>query len=304
MEELVPIVGKLAEKYTSHESTSITYEKAEQLMGAVLYCIHELWESSGNAPSLNKKLSAQRAYEMGAAYVREKTGKALDLYNRILPEFCHYENKCLYDTFVKGIPEFFKWYDVQFEPQNTILTLDYPLLKDISEYTGIDKIFEFIKAIGLEQKFLKLFPAGYVINILSKDNRNWQESMDNICEIVFKENKWLDCLFIDEVQFLTEEHIKQLWTLAHKYNIDVYCYGLKLDYKNELFPASKQLLILADTVEEIKSKCCHCVKKATTHLRYVNGKVVKSGESIHIDKINPSDEKYESVCQDCWNRIK
>lgn len=185
MEELVPIVGKLAEKYTSHESTSITYEKAEQLMGAVLYCIHELWESSGNAPSLNKKLSAQRAYEMGAAYVREKTGKALDLYNRILPEFCHYENKCLYDTFVKGIPEFFKRYDIQFEPQNTILTLDYPLLKDISEYTGIDKIFEFIKSIGLEQKFLKLFPAGYVINILSKDNRNWQESMDNICEIVF-----------------------------------------------------------------------------------------------------------------------
>lgn len=185
MEELVPIVGKLAEKYTSHESTSITYEKAEQLMGAVLYCIHELWESSGNAPSLNKKLSAQRAYEMGAAYVREKTGKALDLYNRILPEFCHYENKCLYDTFAKGIPEFFKWYDIQFEPQNTILTLDYPLLKDISEYTGIDKIFEFIKSIGLEQKFLKLFPAGYVINILSKDNRNWQESMDNICEIVF-----------------------------------------------------------------------------------------------------------------------
>src|SRR5699024_8626257 len=142
------------------------------LMGAVLYCIHELWESSGNAPSLNKKLSAQRAYEMGAAYVREKTGKALDLYNRILQEFCHYENKCLYDTFVKGIPEFFKWYDIQFEPQNTILTLDYPLLKDISEYTGIDKIFEFIKSIDLEQKFLKLFPAGYVINILSNDNRN------------------------------------------------------------------------------------------------------------------------------------
>lgn len=185
MEELVPIVGKLAEKYTANESTSISYEKAEQLMGAVLYCIHELWENSGNMPSSNKKLSAQRAYEIGAAYVREKTEKALDLYNRILPEFCHYENKCLYDTFVKGIPEFFKWYDVQFEPQNTILTLDYPLLKDISEYTGIDKIFEFIKAIGLEQKFLKLFPAGYVINILSKYNRNWQESMDNICEIVF-----------------------------------------------------------------------------------------------------------------------
>ena len=127
---------------------------------------------------------------------------------------------------------------------------------------------------------------------------------DNICEMTFKLNNWYDYIFVDEVQFLTEEHIKQLWTLAHKYNIDVYCYGLKLDYKNELFPASKQLLILADTVEEIKSKCCHCSKKATTHLRYVNGKVVKSGESIHIDKINSSDEKYESVCQDCWHKAK
>lgn len=53
MEELVPIVGKLAEKYTSHESTSITYEKAEQLMGAVLYCIHELWESHSFAAAYN-----------------------------------------------------------------------------------------------------------------------------------------------------------------------------------------------------------------------------------------------------------
>lgn len=184
MEELVPVVGKLAEKYTAHESTSITYEKAEQLMGAVLYCIHELKEISGNSLTLNEKIPAQRAYEIGVAYVGEKTEKALDLYNRIMPDFYHYENQCLYDTFVKGIPEFFKGYDIRFEPQNTILTLDYPVLKDISGYTGIDKIFEFIKFISLEQKFLKLFPADYVTNILSKNNRNWKEQIGNICETV------------------------------------------------------------------------------------------------------------------------
>lgn len=66
-----------------------------------------------------------------------------------------------------------------------MLLLDYPVLKDISEYTGIDKIFEYIKCIGLEQKFLGSFPAGYVENILSKNNRHWKESMDNICETVF-----------------------------------------------------------------------------------------------------------------------
>lgn len=185
MEELVPIVGKLAEKYTANESTSITYEKAEQLMGAILYCIHELKEINGNLLALSEKIPAQKAYEIGAAYVKEKAEKALNLYNRIMPGFYHYENQCLYDTFVKGIPEFFKWYDIQFEPQNTILTLDYPVLKDISGYAGIDKIFEYIKCIGLEQKFLKSFPAGYVTNILFKIDRNWKESMDNICETVF-----------------------------------------------------------------------------------------------------------------------
>lgn len=185
MEELVPIVGKLAEKYTAHESTSIPYEKAEQLMGAVLYCIHELEQIDGNSLALNEKIPAQKAYELGVSYVEEKTEKALNLYNKIIPEFCHYENQCLYDTFIKGIPEFFKWYDIRFEPQNTILCLDYPILKDISAYTGIDRIYEFIKSICLEQKFLKLFPADYVINILSKNNKNWKESVDNICEIVF-----------------------------------------------------------------------------------------------------------------------
>lgn len=184
MEELVPIVGKLAEKYTAHESTSITYEKAEQLMGAVLYCIHEVKEINGNLLVSNEKIAAQKAYEMGMAYVKEKTEKALGMYNKIMPGFYYYENQCLYDTFVKGIPEFFKWYDIQFEPQNTILTLDYPLLKDISEYTGIDKIFEFVTSIGLEQKFFKLFSVGDVTNILSRINRNWKESMDNICETV------------------------------------------------------------------------------------------------------------------------
>lgn len=184
VDELVPIVGKLAEKYTGYESSSITYEKAEQLMGAVLYCIHELKDASCHTLALYEEIPAQRAYEMGLQYVEEKVEKALQLYNKLVPEFCHYENQCLYDTFVKGIPEFFQWYDIRFEPQNTILNLDYPVLKDISAYTGIDKIYEFIRCIYLEQEFLKAFPVDYVVEILSKSNRYWKESMDNISETV------------------------------------------------------------------------------------------------------------------------
>lgn len=197
MEELVPVVGALAEKYTAHESTSVTYEKAEQLMEAVLYCIHELEEPGSGVLASDelkkpgtgtlisgKKMSARSAYEAGAARVREKTETALKLYNRMIPEFCSYGNACLHDTVVKGIPEFFRWYDLRFEPQNTILTLDYPVLKDLLGSSGIDRILEYLRCICLEQKFLKAFPEGYVGKILSKSGMDGQEFMDNLCEAV------------------------------------------------------------------------------------------------------------------------
>lgn len=184
MEELVPVVGKLAERYTAYESTSITCEKAEQLMGAVLYCIRELEQTGRDRLAPGNRLPAQKAYEIGAVCVEEKTKKALDLYHRILPEFSDYGNDCLRDTVMKGLPEFFKWYNIQFEPQNTILTLDYPVLKDISVYTGVDKIYEFLKCISLEQKFLGKFSENYIKTILAKYDEHYKEMIDNICEVV------------------------------------------------------------------------------------------------------------------------
>ncbi len=184
MEELVPIVGSLAEKYTAFESTSLTYEKAEQLMGAVLYCIREAEPAADRHAVKASLLPALQAYETGVKLVEEKTKRALKLYNDILPGFIDYQNHCLHDTFAKGLPEFFKWYDVKFEPQNTILTLDYPVLRDISSYTGIDKIYEFITCIRLEQIFLKQFPESFVKNCLSEYHGSCQDGVDNVCEIV------------------------------------------------------------------------------------------------------------------------
>lgn len=184
MEELMQIVGKLVRQYTAYESTSVTYEKAEQFMEAVLYCIHENELSGHHSLVSAERIPAQQAYETGLSRVEDKVKKALELYHELLPEFVSFGNECLYDTVVKGLPEFFKWYDIQFEPQNTILTLDYPLLKDLSGYTGIDKIYEYIVCIGLEQKFLKAFPEDAVIRILARYNAQYEEMIDNLCEIV------------------------------------------------------------------------------------------------------------------------
>lgn len=187
MEELIPITGRLAELYTGGESTTITYEKANQLMGAVLYCIREAapQNSDGLYPAAGAgTISAELLYKTGAGYVEEKVRKALSLYNEMLPDFACYGSRCLHDTFVLGLPGFFKWYDMKFHPQDTILTLDYPVLKDLSALTGIDRIYEFILCIRQEQSFLARFPEEDIIGLLSHHNSEYQDAADNICETI------------------------------------------------------------------------------------------------------------------------
>lgn len=270
MEELVPIVGKLAEKYTAFESTSLPYEKARQLMEAVLYCIHEVELQEENAVIPAEGMSAQQAYETGAEYVKEKTKKALNLYNEILSGFTDYDNRCLQDTFAKGLPEFFKWYDIQFEPQNTILTLDYPVLKDLSGYTGIDRIYKFIVCIGLEQKFLKIFPESYVINLLSGYNREYKDMLDNLCEIVFTaviqhilagkpldepEYKEEDCLYIERI--LKETEIPDLKVKLEK--------SVKIFVQKHCGEDGELLEYLAGAMDDIIVRLKNAAENGTLH---------------------------------------
>ena len=180
----MPIVAKLAECHTAKEITSISYDMAQQFMGAVLYSIHEGEKAEKNLLVQKEALSLESMYAIGVKCVEEKTKETLHLYNEMMTHFLSYENQCLHDTVVKGLPEFFKWYDCKYEPQNTILTLDYPVLVDISGHTGIDKIYDFVLCIQQEQKFLNKFSPAYVIEVLSSYDKQYKRMIDNICEIV------------------------------------------------------------------------------------------------------------------------
>lgn len=181
MEELLPVVGRLVQRYTGLDSTSISYEKAEQLMEAALYCMREAELEAPGAVAAQGTPAGQ-LYEAGKAAVERKVKKALELYHRLLPEFLACGNPYLSDTVFKGLPEFFRRYDVEFEPQNTILTLDYPVLRDLSPYTGIDKIYEFIVCIALEQSFLRAFPEGCIERLLRPHYEEDVDMVDNLCE--------------------------------------------------------------------------------------------------------------------------
>lgn len=184
LEKLVPVVARLAQRYTAGESTSVTYEKAQQLMEAVLYCIRQAQEAEEASPAPEGGMPAQLAYEAGVRRVKEKVDEALRLYHDTLPGFYAYGNVPLHDTFVKGLREFFRRYDIRFEPQNTILSLDYPVLVDLSGKQGIDKVSAWIRCVALEQTFLHAFEENYVLYSLSRGSGSYQEMPENLCEMV------------------------------------------------------------------------------------------------------------------------
>lgn len=118
----------------------------------------------------------------------------------------------------------------------------------------------------------------------------------NIYEIVEKHEGKLYCVLVDEVQFLTKEHVLQLTQIVDELNIPVMGFGLKNDFQNELFEGSRYMTIYADKIEEMKTICWFCHKKATMNLRVdENKKPVRTGDQIHIG----GNDSYYPVCRKC-----
>ncbi|MBP5694255.1 MAG: thymidine kinase [Bacilli bacterium] len=120
----------------------------------------------------------------------------------------------------------------------------------------------------------------------------------NLIDFVLKTDPDTQVLIVDEAQFCTKEQIDELKELTAK-DMVVLCYGLKTNFKSELFEGSKRLLEIAESIQEIKA-VCRCGSKATINARVVNGLVVTEGKEIQIG----GDEKYEAMCYSCWKKYQ
>ena len=103
----------------------------------------------------------------------------------------------------------------------------------------------------------------------------------------------VDCVLIDEAQFINREQVLQLCRIVDELSIPVIAYGLKNDFQNHLFEGSEALLLFADKLEEIKTVCWFCNRKALMNMRIENGKPVRTGEQIKIG----GNESYIPVCR-------
>ena len=104
------------------------------------------------------------------------------------------------------------------------------------------------------------------------------------------------CIIVDEAQFLTREEVRYLTDLVDEWNIPVICYGLRTDFKGDLFPGSQELLSCADIIEEVKT-ICWCGKKATCNARFdKDGKVLREGEQVVLG----ANDQYIGLCRKHW----
>ncbi|MCA0758177.1 thymidine kinase [Paenibacillus sp. N4] len=105
------------------------------------------------------------------------------------------------------------------------------------------------------------------------------------------------CVLVDEAQFLKKHQIIGLTRIVDELNIPVMAFGLKNDFQNRLFEGSYNLLVQADKIEEIKTICWYCDRKATMVIRFRDGQPMNEGAQIQIG----GNEDYKPVCRRCYN---
>ena len=137
--------------------------------------------------------------------------------------------------------------------------------------------------IGLEREAISIKKATNIFNIVEEHN----------------EESKINAVIVDECQFLSKDQVVQLTDIVDLLNIPVLCYGLKNDFKNELFEGAYWLLALADKIEEIKT-VCWCGKKAITNARIVDGKITHTGEQIKVG----GNESYIPLCRKHYKQGK
>lgn len=247
MEEMLPVVEMLADKYTSKDSSSITFDKARQLMGAAIYCINEIRrEKNWQLVDQGKALKPEDAYKIGYEMVLNKVMKAKHQYETLLKDFHDFNCRNCHDTVIKGIPKFFLKYDPRFRPQDTILTLDYPTIKPLGKKSGADAIYQYLVNLRMEWMFLNLFDNRQIENLLGAMMPGYQDLyLGNICEAVLTQA--LGCMMakrqIVELTLCGEniDSIKDMLRNSSLEDIEVKIRGLLSGLINHIFPDNHKM---------------------------------------------------------------
>lgn len=115
---------------------------------------------------------------------------------------------------------------------------------------------------------------------------------------LYRSRERVDVIIVDECQFMTETQINQLRQLVDQENLPVLCFGLRTDFQTKLFPGSRRLFEVADSITEIKT-ICQCGSKATVNARIDGeGYIITEGDQVFLG----GNDRYLAMCHNCWKQ--
>ena len=187
LNEVMPIVAQLSRKYTGNDSTSVSYETAQQLMEAALFCIQAGEERARRTGEIaHGREDARSLYEAGVESIQQQAILCRMKYERILQGFRSYGVRALEENIRVQIPHFLTHYDILFRPQEHGISLDYPTLVPIDAMHGAGAVSAFLTGIALEKRFLRAFPEAYVLEALKFFSEGYEELPINVCSVVLR----------------------------------------------------------------------------------------------------------------------
>ena len=128
---------------------------------------------------------------------------------------------------------------------------------------------------------------------------NFIKENDNLYKMFYNMKEKYDVIIIDEAQFLDAEQVNQLGDIVIQLKIPVMCFGLKTDFQTKMFPGSKRLFEIAESITEIKT-ICKCGRKATVNARLdSDGNVTTKGAQVELG----GNERYIAMCYKCFSNI-
>ncbi len=159
------------------------------------------------------------------------------------------------------------------------------LVKPSKDTKGDDYV---VSRLGVQRKVDVLLPPG-----------------EDVSKIIMDKYSDVDCILVDEAQFLEPKQVDQLMGIVLEMDIPVICYGLRTDFLTNGFPGSSRLLELAHSIEEMKT-ICKCGRKSIFNARFVDGQFTLDGDQVAID--GEQKVTYESMCGKCYilqkNKLK
>lgn len=121
------------------------------------------------------------------------------------------------------------------------------------------------------------------------------ESVESLRSLDYQD---INCILVDEAQFLPASVIEEFRRITLDFGIPILCYGLRTDFRSNLFEGSKRLMELADSIEEVKATCHYCDRKSIMNLKHVNGVATCEGPSVDLG----AEEKYFPTCYKCYRK--